>query len=194
MAAKNRGEDVARQIFEFCIKFFRSRAVLVDGSTQYMERDMVVKWEVELEHVDPQEQEKMGEAAVRNLVEKIGERVVWGPDQEVSLLRFEEWKGQYVRVETGQQMVDEIDVRDGWTSKSVMFLAELVDRKSDSRVGYVASKLSSQMVEDDWAAQRHSMPLLTELAVLTVEADGNAEGEAADANAQGAAQNNVTVD
>ena len=58
----------------------------------------------------------------------------------------------------------------------------------------MASKLASQMVEDDWAAQRHSMPLLTELAVLTVEADGNAEGEAADANAQGAAQNNVTVD
>ena len=51
---------------------------------------MVVKWEVELEHVDPQELERMGEAAVRNLVEKIRERVVWGLDQEVSLLRFEE--------------------------------------------------------------------------------------------------------
>ena len=37
------------------------------------------------------------------------------------------------------------------------------------------------------------MPLLTELAVLTVEADGNAEGEAGDANAQGAAQNNVLI-
>ena len=54
MAAKNRGDVVARHIFEFCIKFFPSRAVLVDGSTQDIERDMVVKWEVELEHVDPQ--------------------------------------------------------------------------------------------------------------------------------------------
>ena len=60
MAAKNRGEDVARQTFEFCIKFFPSRVVLVDGSTQDIERDMVVKWEVELEHVDPQELERMG--------------------------------------------------------------------------------------------------------------------------------------
>ena len=91
-------------------------------------------------------------------------------------------------------MVDEIDEQDSWISKSVMFLAELVDLKSDLRVGYVALKLASQMVEDDWAAQRHSMPLLTELAVLIVEADGNAEGEAADANTQGAAQNNVTFD
>ena len=60
--------------------------MLVDGSTQDIERDTLVKWEMELEHVDPQELERMGEEAVRNLVEKIGERVVWGPDQEVSLL------------------------------------------------------------------------------------------------------------
>ena len=46
--------------------------MVVDGSTQDIERDMVVKWEVELEHVDPQELERMGEEAVRNLVEKIG--------------------------------------------------------------------------------------------------------------------------
>ena len=88
MAAKNRGEDVAQQTFEFCIKFFPSRAVLVDGSTHDIERDTLVKWEMQLEHVDPQELERMGEEAVRNLVEKIGESVVWGPDQEVSLLRF----------------------------------------------------------------------------------------------------------
>ena len=72
MAAKNRGEDVARQTFEFCIKFFPSRTVLVNGSTQEIERDMVAKWEVELEHVDPQELERMREEAVRNLVEKFG--------------------------------------------------------------------------------------------------------------------------
>ena len=40
-------------------------------------------------------------------------------------------------------MVDEIDERDGWTSKSAMFLAELIDLKSSLRVGYVHSKLAS---------------------------------------------------
>ena len=49
-------------------------------------RDTVVKWEVELEHVDPQELINMGEEAVRKMVEKIGDSVVWGPEQEVSLL------------------------------------------------------------------------------------------------------------
>ena len=60
-------------------------------------------------------------------------------------------------------MVDEIDVQDSWTSKSVMFLAELVDRKSDSRVGYVVLKLASQMVEDDWATQRQVMPIVNQV-------------------------------
>ena len=36
-------------------------------------------------------------------------------------------------------MVDEIDQQDGWTSKEVTFRAELVDLKSDSKVGYVPS-------------------------------------------------------
>ena len=66
--------------------------------------------------IDPQELESMEEEAVRNVVDKIGERVVWGPEQEVSLLRFDDWKGEYVRIETGEQMVNEIDERDGWTS------------------------------------------------------------------------------
>ena len=59
--------------------------MLVDGSMQVIERDTVVKWEVELEHVDPQELQRMGEEAVRNMVEKIWESVVWGLEQEVSL-------------------------------------------------------------------------------------------------------------
>ena len=137
MAAKNRGDDVAQHTFEFCIKFFPSRAVLVDGITREIERDTIVKWEVELADIDPHELESMEEAAVRNMVDKIGESVVWGPEQEVSLLRFDDWKGEYVRIETGEQMVNEIDLRDGWTSKSALFLAELVDLKSDSRFGYV---------------------------------------------------------
>ena len=87
MATKNRGEDVAWQTFKFCIKFFPSRAMLVDGSTQDIERDMVVKWEVELEHVDPQELERMGEAAVRNLVEKMGRG--WFGDQTKKFLCYD---------------------------------------------------------------------------------------------------------
>ena len=62
---------------------------------------------------DPQELQSLGEEAVRNMVEKIGDSVVWGPEQEIYLLRFDDWKGEYVRVETREQMVDEINERDG---------------------------------------------------------------------------------
>jgi hypothetical protein len=84
----------------------------------------------------------MEERAVRNVVEKLGESVIWGPKQEVSLLRFENWKGEYVRTESGEEMVDEIDRQDGWIMKEATFHAELVDLKSDLKVGYVASKLA----------------------------------------------------
>jgi hypothetical protein len=60
----------------------------------------MVKWEVECAYIDPKELQSMGENAVRNLVDKIGESVVWGPEQEVSLLAFDDWKGEYVRIET----------------------------------------------------------------------------------------------
>ncbi|KAE8811568.1 hypothetical protein D1007_11627 [Hordeum vulgare] len=59
-------------------------------------------------------------------------------------------------------MVDEIDRQDGWTSKQAMFRAELVDLKSDSKVGYVPSKLASQMVDDDWASERQIMSMCDE--------------------------------
>jgi len=72
-------------------------------------------------------------------------------------------------------MVDEIDRQDGWTSKRATFSAELIPLNSDSRVGYVPSKLASQMVEDDWAAQRKIMPIVTELTVLTGEAAAGGE-------------------
>jgi hypothetical protein len=42
----------------------------------------------------------MRENAVKNLVDKIGKSVVCGPKQEVSLLVFDDWKGEYVRIET----------------------------------------------------------------------------------------------
>jgi hypothetical protein len=56
--------------------------------------------------------------------------------------RFDDWKGEYVRIEDGEDMVDEIDRQDGWSTKRATFHTELVDLNSDSRVGYVPSKLA----------------------------------------------------
>lgn len=141
--------------------------MFIDGSMQEIERDTMVEWDVPLQDIDPQELERMEEEAVRNVVDKIGESVVWGPKQEVSLLVFDDWKQEYVRVETGEEMVEEIDRRDGWTNNSVLFLAQLVDLNPASRVVYVPSKLACQIVEDDWATQMQIMPIVTELAVLS---------------------------
>jgi hypothetical protein len=44
---------------------------------------------VEFGEIDPQELHNMEEQVVRNVVEKLGESVIWGPGQEVSLLCFE---------------------------------------------------------------------------------------------------------
>ncbi|KAE8816754.1 protease Do-like 1, chloroplastic [Hordeum vulgare] len=126
-------------------------AKLGDGSLRDIEGDTIVKWEVELSEIDPQELQSMEEKAVRNVVAKIGESIFWGPEQEVALLWFDNWKGEYVRIEDGEEMVDEIDRQNGWTTKQTTFRAELVDLKSDSKVGYVPSKLAAQMVDDDWA-------------------------------------------
>jgi hypothetical protein len=117
----------------------------------------------------------MKEQAVVNLVEKIGESIVWGPEQEVSLSRFDDWNGEYVRIEDGKDMVDAIDRQDGWSTKQATFHAELVDLKCYSRVGYVSSKMALQMVEDDWAAQRQVIPIVTESAVWIDEADADSE-------------------
>ncbi|KAK1617837.1 hypothetical protein QYE76_023354 [Lolium multiflorum] len=130
----------------------------------------MVEWDVPSGDIDPQELERMEEEAVRNVVDKIGESVVWGPKQEVSLLAFDDWKHEYVRIDTGEEMVEEIDQRDGWTSSSVLFWAELIDLNPASRVGYVPSKLACQIVEDDWATQMQIMSIVTELAVLSGEA------------------------
>ena len=46
-------------------------------------------WEVEFANIDPQQLQQMEELAVKNLVEKIGQSVPWGPQQEIALLRFE---------------------------------------------------------------------------------------------------------
>ena len=131
---------------------------------------------IDCAEIDPHEILNMKEKAVQILVEKIGETVAWGPEQEVSLLLFDDYKGDYVRIEDGEKIVDEIDSQDGWTSKRAIFFAELVDLNIDSKVGYVPSKLAMQIVDDEWASQRHMVPMCTE---LTVIADSNADAEGA---------------
>jgi hypothetical protein len=152
-----------------------------------IEKDTFVKFEVEFSEMDAQELRSMEEKAVKNWVEKIGESVVWGPEQELSLLRFDDWKGEYVRIEDGDDLVTEIDRRDGWTSKHATFYAEIVDRKSDSKVGYVASKLAAQIADDEWASQRQIMPIVTEVSVIS-------ESDAAAQEVCHGAANVVTVD
>ncbi|KAE8770389.1 hypothetical protein D1007_57855 [Hordeum vulgare] len=131
-SASNRGN--AAETFEFAINFFPSKAKLVDGSIENIQRDTIVKWEVDCAEIDPHEIQSMEEKAVRKLVEKIGETVLWGPEQEVSLLRHDDFKGEYVRIEDGEDIVVEIDRQEGWASLMAEFLAELVDLNIDSKV------------------------------------------------------------
>lgn len=107
-----------------------------------------MRLDVEFADVDPQELESMKEKAVGNLVERSGESIVWGPEQEVSLQRFDNYNGEYVRIEDGESMVAEIDQQEGWASKQVTFYAELIDLQTHCRVGYVPSKMVAQ-VEDN---------------------------------------------
>ncbi|KAE8796901.1 hypothetical protein D1007_28027 [Hordeum vulgare] len=112
----------------------------------------------------------MEDKAVKNLVERIGDIIVWGPDQEVSLVPFDNWKGCYVRIEDGEDMVAEIDRQEGWTSKAATFYAELIDLKSDFKVGYVQSKMASQMADAEWVAQKQMLlPMISELTVIGKE-------------------------
>jgi hypothetical protein len=142
---------------------------------QNIERNTIVRWEVEFREIDPQELHNMEERAARNVVEKLGEIIIWGPRQEVSLLWFENWKGEYERIESGEEMVHEMDWRDGWTTKEATFRAELVDLKSDSKVGYVASQLAAQMSDDAWASRSQVVPICTEVTVLAEGADAKAD-------------------
>jgi hypothetical protein len=135
-----------------------------------------MRWEVEFREIDPQELHNMEERAMKNVVEKLGESVIWGPRQEVLLLRFENWKGEYVRIECGEEMVDEIDQKDGWTTKDATFCAELITLKLDSKVGYVASKLASPMSDDAWASRSQVVPIRTEVIVLAEGKNAEADG------------------
>jgi hypothetical protein len=55
-----------------------------------IERETTVLLEINFCDLDPQELQIMEEQAVRNLVEKIRENILWGPEQELSLLRYDD--------------------------------------------------------------------------------------------------------
>ncbi|KAE8810006.1 hypothetical protein D1007_13326 [Hordeum vulgare] len=129
--------------FAIIVEFFPCIAKLSDCSVQDIYRDTIVRLVVELADVDPQELESMKEKVVGNLVERIGESIVWGPEQEVSLQHFDNYYGEYVRIEDGESMVAEIDQQEGWAGKEVTFYAELIDLQTHSRVGYVPSKMAA---------------------------------------------------
>ncbi|KAE8801784.1 hypothetical protein D1007_22581 [Hordeum vulgare] len=174
--ASNKGAgNAAPETFEFAINFFPSTAKLVDGSIENIQRDTIVKWEVDCAEIDPIEIQSMEEKAVRKLVEKIGETVLWGPEQEVSLLRYDDFKGEYIIIEDGEDIVVEIDRQEGWASLRAEFFAELVDLNIDSKVGYVPSHLAMQKADDDWASQRHIVPIMTDLTVIADGANAHAE-------------------
>jgi hypothetical protein len=104
----------------------------------------------------------------------------------VALLWYNESKGEYSRIEDGGSLVDEIDRQQGWERESSTFRAELIDLKPDSLVGYVPSKFALQIEEDEWAASRQIMPIVTEPTVLADDAqegcDGAANGAVVDWN------------
>jgi hypothetical protein len=158
---------------------------LSDGSVQDI-ANSTVRLALDLEDVDPQELEGKEEEAVRNLVEKIGEKIVWGPEQEVSVLRFDNYKGEYVRIEDGESMVAEIDRQEGWESNQVSFHAELIDLQTNSRVGYVPSKMAAQMQDDEWASQRRGqmLALFTEPTILAEDIGADADAEEGNHGAQ----------
>ncbi|KAE8807260.1 histone H3.v1-like [Hordeum vulgare] len=165
----------AAETFEFAINFFPSTAKLVDGSIENIQRDTIVKWEVDCAEIDPNEIQSMEEKAMRKLVEKIGKTVLWGPEQEVSLLRYDDFKEEYVRIEDGEDIVVEIDRQEGWTSLRAEFFAELVDLNIDTKVGYVPSHLAMQKADDDWASQWHIVSIITDLTVIADGANAHAE-------------------
>ncbi|KAE8814537.1 putative LRR receptor-like serine/threonine-protein kinase [Hordeum vulgare] len=163
--------------FAIIVEFSPSKAKLSDGSVQEIYRDTTVRLDVELADVDPQELESMKEKAVCNLVERIGGSNVWGPEQEVSLQCFDNYYGEYVRIEDGKSMVAKIDQQEGWACKQVTFYAELIDLQTNSRVGYVSSKMAAQLEDDVWVSQKNMLALLTEPTVVDEDTGIDADGE-----------------
>lgn len=79
-SASNRGGSGSATTFAIIVEFFPCKAKLSDGSVQDIDRDTTVRLDVDFADVDPQELEIMKEKAVGNLVERIGESIVWGPE------------------------------------------------------------------------------------------------------------------
>ena len=169
---RNRGDEP--KLFELEVNFKRSTAKLADGSMRAIDHNIVVNLQLSLDDFDPQALVDQEEKAVRDIVERIGESIPWGPYQEVQLVRYDDWKGEYVRMEVGEALVDEIQHQLGFDNKHATLLAELVDLKSDSRVGYVASKRAMQIEDDEWAASIPVRPIATELTVLADDAEERA--------------------
>jgi hypothetical protein len=193
-AVENRGVDSAGEKFKFIVQFFVCKAKLADGSLQDLEKGTVVILDIDLGEFDPQELQSMGEKAVKNVVEKLGHSVLWGPAQEVALLKWQDGKEAYVRIENGEDLVEAIHEQNGWTSHEVTFKAKLVELNSISKVGYVPSQLATQMIEDDWAAQRVTMPIRTEVTVLAEGPDADAGVVSVDWNlVQLAEQNDLVI-
>ena len=69
-AILNRG-DAMRRNFEFTVEFFVSKAKLGDGSVRDIERDTIVRLEVEFSEIDPQELQILEEKVVKNVVETL---------------------------------------------------------------------------------------------------------------------------
>ena len=67
--------------FQFTVEFFVSKSKLGDGSVRNIDRDTVVRWEVDFAEIDPQELQIKEVKAERNVVEKLGQSVLWGPEQ-----------------------------------------------------------------------------------------------------------------
>ncbi|KAE8779784.1 hypothetical protein D1007_47144 [Hordeum vulgare] len=157
--------------------FFSAVVELLSRQRQSYCEDTTVRLDVELADVDPRELESMKEKAMGNLVERIGESILWGPEQEVSLQCFDNYYGEYVRVEDGESMVAKIDQQEGWAGKQVTFYAELIDLQTHSRIGYVPSKMAAHMEDDEWVSQKKMLALLTEPTVVAEDTRIDADGE-----------------
>ena len=66
-----------RRNFKFIVEFFASKANLGGGGVRDIERDTIVRLEVEFSEIDPQELQILEEKAVKNVVEKLGESILW---------------------------------------------------------------------------------------------------------------------
>ena len=82
------------RIFEITVEFFPSKAKLSDGSVRNIERDRIVKLEIEFAEMDPQVLHESEENAVKNWVEKIGESVLRGSRARIVTVKLRQLEGR----------------------------------------------------------------------------------------------------